>query len=190
MAVSEEVKQLKKKAEVPVIVPGQVEAWQQELSQQAEKFLGYTVLSKHLGKIPQQLAKALAKLEIEILPPRAVFDYQCEKGRPSNPLWNLLEIDDDDEDISFDEDFEWVRGSLRGYNKPVPEFVLHKAIQIKRAVPNVSLHIEFLASQPKPDPFLVATLNNETFYVEVWDEPKFEGRMVVENSREKSTSQV
>lgn len=70
---------------------------------------------------------------------------------------------------------KWRTVSLAEYKAPIPEFVLRKALAIKAACPGVAFHIEELRIDHIPaDPFLVVSLDHERYYVEVWDEPKFE----------------
>lgn len=72
----------------------------------------------------------------------------------------------------------WGRTPIRYYTEEIPEFVLNKAIQIKKALPTVGVYVEHLVDQP--DPFLVVASGGEEFYVEVWMEPGFEGRVTKE----------
>jgi hypothetical protein len=82
----------------------------------------------------------------------------------------------------------WRLMKLRSYTAPVPEFVLQKAIEIKRELPEAEFYVDQLAI----DPFLIVSLvdladwstnkdrklDPETAaYVEVWSEPKFEATM-------------
>jgi hypothetical protein len=78
----------------------------------------------------------------------------------------------------------WIRTSLQRYEGCIPEFVLSKALQIKTAVPEVRFEIEQLIqqeehkpAQPRPDPFLIVSLGNESYYIEVWDEKKYESTL-------------
>lgn len=77
---------------------------------------------------------------------------------------------------------DWFKSSLEDFTGNVPEFALAKAIQIKEALPKAKFDIEYLAyaeqnnpnPAPLPDPFLVATLDDERYYIEVWDEKEYE----------------
>jgi len=128
-----------------------------QLADEAEKLLGYGVLKATLHK---PLAKALATLEIAVLDAAQVERYKNKK---------------EDEATDDDMDGEWYPYEIGDYTQPIPEFVLAKALEIKKAVPEVNLHIEQI--KLKPDPFLVATLDSECYYIEVWEEPEFEGRL-------------
>lgn len=46
-------------------------------------------------------------------------------------------------------------------------------MQIKEACPDVVFHVHHM-TDPKADPFLIAQLGRELYYVEVWAEPRFE----------------
>jgi hypothetical protein len=77
----------------------------------------------------------------------------------------------------------WDKIEIDKYREPIPEFVINKAIQIKRRLPEVRIFVEHLSEHP--DPFLVVATKHpeyqyvykEEFYVEVWEEPKFEGKI-------------
>lgn len=76
----------------------------------------------------------------------------------------------------------WQRLHLHGFAGYVPEHVIEKAIQIKTEVPDAQFSIDVLQQQetrwaaPRTlrDPFLIVTHGQEWFYVDVWEEPKFE----------------
>jgi len=152
------------------------------LGSEAEQVLGYSLLKTHQsGKDESSdLSKVLSRLGIETLNKNDVDRYQTEM---------LIE----QTDIKFQEWRKspsgtffgptWERLLIDKYQQPIPEFVLNKAIQIKREMPEVRIYVEHLTEHP--DPFLVAAtkhekyecLDGEFFYVEVWEEPKFEGRI-------------
>lgn len=149
----------------------------QALATEAEALLGYMPLRKEL-RMPGTLKRVLAKLEISILEESSVNAYKNQmakhystSGKMVDPTWRLT--------------------ALNEYSQPVPEFVLHKAIEIKRELPEALFYVEQLAI----DPFLIVSLTElhdymsmwntlsraidpETAaYVEVWSEPKFEASM-------------
>jgi len=86
----------------------------------------------------------------------------------------------------------WQRVSLYGFQAAVPEFVLEKALTIKEDCPTVSFYIDQLITKVdaqdarrinaekdaailrRIDPFLVAQLNDEEYYIEVWNERAYE----------------
>jgi hypothetical protein len=77
----------------------------------------------------------------------------------------------------------WRRVALNAYDGTVPEFVLSKAVQIKRDLPNATFEIDQLFEEEErrerrdSDPFLVATLGKESFYIDVWDEKEYESKL-------------
>jgi hypothetical protein len=57
----------------------------------------------------------------------------------------------------------------------VPDYVKAKAAEITSHLPNATLEVDELRSSERVyDPFLVVSYGEETYYVEVWDEPVFE----------------
>ncbi len=155
------------------------------LANEAKEVLGYSVLKEEEGKEDQRptLLRKLAALQIEILRTVDVQKYQreilIEHTHAKLQEWIA--------NTSTSQTQFWGPGwrkeEIGAYKLPVPEFVLNKAIQIKREIPDARIFIESL--QDFPDPFLVIAtkhpqyecLNEEEYYVEVWEEPKFEGRI-------------
>jgi hypothetical protein len=57
----------------------------------------------------------------------------------------------------------------------VPDYVKAKAAEIASHLPNATLEVDELRSSERIyDPFLVVSYGEESYYVEVWDEPEFE----------------
>lgn len=150
----------------------------QEFALRAKSVLGYNVLAEYKEKLASTrggLLSALVALQIEILDYQQVKLYQLEKKHeaeraalpqffePSRYRWGRTP------------NFEWRQTELKKYGEPIPEFVLRKAVQLKETLPEVELFIEQLEEQK--DPFLFVKLGEEEFYIEVWDEPRFEGRL-------------
>jgi len=164
-----------------------------DLAQQASDVLGYDLLQKRAGVINTAieltpLQTALKQLEIEILLPGDVLVYQkerqIEQTKANLDVW-LKEFAQADKVARYTR-FDgpaWVEEKIAEYKQPVPEFVLAKAVQIKQAFPECQIYVESL--QDHPDPFLVVAIPHEKdyypakerYYVEVWGEPKFEGRL-------------
>lgn len=146
----------------------------QILARDAEALLGYAGLREEVH-MPGRLRGALAKLDIQILDEKSVDAYKKQMtehfdtaGKMVMPTWRLK--------------------NLREYKQPVPEFVLSKAVEIKKELPEAEFYIDQLAV----DPFLIVSLvplvdfnynksrgldPEMSAYIEVWDEPKFEGRV-------------
>ncbi len=74
---------------------------------------------------------------------------------------------------------KWVMVSVANFQGNVPEFALSKALQINREIPRASLNVEYLTettelgTRREPDPFLVAVLDDECYYLDVWDEKEY-----------------
>jgi hypothetical protein len=74
----------------------------------------------------------------------------------------------------------WAMEPLASYAGNIPEFALAKAVAIKTECPTVSLFVERLHEdqeqivRPTRDPFLVASLGDESYYIDVWDEKEYE----------------
>lgn len=81
----------------------------------------------------------------------------------------------------------WTLDHLSSYREPVPDFAIERALQVKEALPGATFYVEHLRetvrgiateSKPTPDPFLILAVGHLKLYLDVWDEPKFEGRRV------------
>lgn len=81
----------------------------------------------------------------------------------------------------------WDEIALTQYKKPVPAFALLRAMQVARELKKASIKHQFVVEELKSttsvekrernlDPFMVLHVDNQVFYLDVWDEPKFEGR--------------
>lgn len=163
------------------------------LASRAKELLGYGVLEKLTGNINlaelTPLQTALKDLEIEVLRAVEVRTYQKERQIEQTKInfekW-LVEFGQNDlvgRFVRFDGP-SWTREKIAEYRQPIPEFVLAKAVQIKERMPECEIWVESL--QDHPDPFLVVGIPDHTYswsdpkeqyYVEVWAEPKFEGRL-------------
>jgi hypothetical protein len=83
----------------------------------------------------------------------------------------------------------WERVRIREYSGSIPEFALRKAVQIQTELPQARLFVEQLTVREEEDrqgrenavriralrdPFLYAELENESYYIDVWDEKEYE----------------
>jgi hypothetical protein len=151
------------------------------LARRAVDLLGYHALNldvrgeKKISVLSGPLTEALLKLEIETLDVRHVIDYQMEEitRRTKEHIHSHFR----DWVVGWFSAASWGKTKLDSYDMPIPEFVIDKALRIKEVVPSVEFYVQHL-SDPKADPFLVAVLGKEIYYVEAWDEPRFEGREV------------
>jgi hypothetical protein len=163
------------------------------LAESAKSVLGYDVLAKITAKAATVectgLRAALKSLDIEVLLASDVRKYmkerQIEQTVANMQKWIEKFAADDEigQWVRFDGP-AWVRAKIAEYKEPVPEFVLAKAVQIKQAFPECEIWVESLKDHP--DPFLSVGIPDtkytwsdptELYYVEVWEEPKFEGRL-------------
>jgi hypothetical protein len=75
---------------------------------------------------------------------------------------------------------DWYTVPISEFAGAIPEFVLQRAIQIKKECPKAELKINYLVEEERrnlrrdPDPFLVAALGSECYYIDVWDEREYE----------------
>lgn len=154
-----------------VKLQGTVEAPANTLADEAAAVLGYSAGSPVVVETTP-LAAALAELEIEVLDWREVLRYQYQKQAEAN-LKDLQEPD-----WSWRRELSWKQTPIDEFKSPIPDFVLNKAIQIKKALPECEILIEHLTF----DPFMIVRLKSargyghEGYYVEVWDESSFERR--------------
>ena len=153
-----------------------------KLAQRAADLLGYRRLADHVsgrGALTTQigeLAAALVTLDIQVLDTESVITYQLEeaakrtrdkinevglKGWASG--WGMTAA-------------SWQHTGLKEYDHPIPEFVLDKAVKIKEAMPEVEFRVHHL-NDARYDPFLIAILGKEIYYIDAWDEPRFEGSL-------------
>jgi hypothetical protein len=155
----------------------------QQLANDAYTLLGYgaakvlrsdldvRALRKHDLEILRDIFTAL---EIVPLDTAAVVKYKEETARAAN------------RSAPLSTQFKWASILLPNYKAPIPQFVLANAVNIARALkeklPNaqVQFSVEELQSFSRPDPFLYLSINGQfVCYLDVWDEPSFEGRRTV-----------
>lgn len=78
---------------------------------------------------------------------------------------------------------KWKSVKLSDFAGEVPLAILAKAVEIKKALPEVEFDVESLVEHKRtsqrrlPDPFLVAKHNGRSVYIDVWDEPEFESKL-------------
>lgn len=150
------------------------------LATRAKDLLGYSGLTNHvtgevkLGTCEGKLTQTLLSLEIPILDTSSVINYQLEELSRINREVATRRLRD--WMTGYFVAASWDKTLLSDYTMPVPEFVLDKAVKIKEQLPNVQFYIQHM-SDPKADPFLIAVLDREMYYVEAWDEPQFEATL-------------
>ena len=158
------------------------------LATRASDLLGYRVLAADVSGTPVHTLEKLGKLgeallanDIEILDTVSVIRYQHEEVRRrtqerTDEMLRNGELENWVTGWNAGQSFRWSHSEIGAYYEPIPEFVLNKAVLLKEAIPEVSLYIIHL-DEPKADPFLVAKFGKELYFIEVWDEPRFEGRV-------------
>lgn len=138
-----------------------------ELARKSRIVLGYKLMHGLVTK-PKSLREVLRELDIQPYSAKSVENYKAERVEKLAAKLRKHGMR-----------AVWQRSAIPAYHQPIPEFVLHKAIQLKEALPSVVLDVEYLTRQEiDPDPFLVASFGNERYYIEVWDEPKFENKVL------------
>jgi hypothetical protein len=165
-----------------------------DLAQQAEELLGYTALKTAVASDKATdtkiLGRVLRSLDMEVLNVADVKAYQLQELRDLTKKmfdkWMAT-----NEEVETWHRFNgpcWMTHKIEEYKQPIPSFVLNKAVQIKKALPDCEIFIHQL--EASPDPFMVVRLTAEKqydwgkhketveeYWVEVWDEPRFESRM-------------
>jgi len=151
---------------------GALEAPPNTLADEAAAVLGYSAGSKVIVDA-KPLETVLAQLGIEVLDWKQVLRYQYTKQAEENSK-RLASMDN--VEWNWRSDLNWDKEPIDKYTAPIPDFVLNKAIQIKKALPECEILVEAL--RQSADPFLVVRLKEgysyEGYYVEVWDETSFE----------------
>ena len=151
-----------------------------------------------------RIGLCVAPVALGLLGACGFLTYLCNSPSPKSPGWNALYmlgafataglavasivvavayLFDGNHDGAHRATREWQTTLLSGYDGAVPEFVLSKAVEIKQECPQVSFSVEQLYETEQrierrdPDPFLVAHLGKESFYIDVWDEKEYESKL-------------
>lgn len=80
--------------------------------------------------------------------------------------------------------FSWEDCPIEEYTRPIPEFALQTAMDLKKLLPGATFQIDELVEDKNVgDPFLVMTYPGDDgdeylYYMEVWNEPGFSGERV------------
>ena len=123
------------------------------------------------------LRRALTELDIDILDGRSVEKYMMEKLVAANLAEQQAHHADPNWNSSLESGFHfllshtWNGVPMEAYRGVIPDYVIRKAVQIKKRVPEAEFIIHHLAK----DPFLAVRVKMsdyryEAYYVEVWDE--------------------
>jgi hypothetical protein len=144
---------------------------QLEVIAEAEALLGFKRRDAGL------LLAALKELDIQPLNAEQVATYK--KSRQHKRIERSGRWDRPDTRITQ----TWRAVKLSDFSGDIPVAILSKAVNIKKAVPDVEFEVESLVENRRkvvkrlPDPFLVAILNGRRVYIDVWDEPEFESKL-------------
>ena len=142
----------------------------ESIHQAAQDVLGYSCKEKTNRSLESEslLLGALQSLGIEILNEKSVRQYQgqmvaraYEKSTPTPWDWE------------WTSNPGWERKDLKKYTRPVPDFAIERALQIKELCPDVEFYVEELVDQV--DPFLIAHIGREGYYIACWEEAEFTG---------------
>lgn len=153
-----------------------------ELGRKASEVLGYEYLAQNTADSPRRsLSQVLQELQIEVFETEAVEKYMAEKleaiRNKTQKLPKESNPEEDEEDNNYDpSSVSWHKTRIGQYNHPMPESVIALAIFIKESCPGADFTVHSLA-KADPDPFLSVRYNGELFYIEVWAEPKFTGKL-------------
>jgi hypothetical protein len=148
------------------------------LANEANLLLGYDNLTRFISTKEQNLenvkraAAAFEKVGIDPLDIEKVLKY---KERMVN------KCSQEETQVSRRVIAYWESDMVSRTSQVIPSFVLAHAVALKKELPDASFFVESLRinQERHPDPFLVMELGNLKFYVDVWEEPEFEGRRVV-----------
>jgi hypothetical protein len=152
------------------------------LATRAKDLLGYGVLTRHvtgeqrIGVMEGKLTETMLKLDLPILDTGAVIEYQLDMMTKLNREFIINNLESWAGSGWRTSVASWEKTELKAYELAVPEFVLDKAVKIAESLPEVNFYVQHL-SDPKADPFLVATHGKEVYYIEAWDEPGFEDKL-------------
>lgn len=158
------------------------------LAEDARDVLGYSVLETTASAVKVdergELRKVLDALEITPYTKESVDAYQEQRKDAVNREALTEFLKNENAHNGFYGAHIWDTTEIKEYKQPIPEYVLNKAVQIKKAMPQVGIFIQHL----KIDPFLLVQTPNskgqcsrweygERYWIECWDEPKFEGHL-------------
>jgi hypothetical protein len=74
---------------------------------------------------------------------------------------------------------QWRKYRIQQFFDPIPEFAIQTAVDIKKSFSNSSISCELYIDRlekgrgPWKDPFLIAEIDGQEYYVEVWNEPDY-----------------
>lgn len=157
---------------------GEVSDMDEQLSQEAIEVLGWKQPDAEEHPV-NPLRKALAECGIEILDWRDVLQYKMEKRQEAERR-AVAGAQASDRPPRWFSTPDWSSSELQHHRGAIPQHVVSKMVQLKRALPEVTYKIDALMSSP--DPFLIACFGKSAWdsdyveeYIEVWDERDLNG---------------
>lgn len=147
----------------------------EDLMTEIKDVLGYGEVDKALEL--KKIAAIFSDLDIEPFSVQKVQAYKKEKAASLNRVRYTGWGD------RVTTRGVWLRYQLRGYQKAVPAFALLRAAQVQKALNAANIQGTFFVEELTKrhtktvvDPFMILEAAGKRFYLDVWDEPKFEGR--------------
>lgn len=143
-----------------------------QLGREAAELLGYKVIAARSAQ--EHVLEVFKKLGFEPLDEQKVLEYQKARQQRENArLQELSRVRGWHQGSA-----QWTSAELSKYSLPVPEFVLSRCIELKREIPEAQFFVEFMI-YVRNDPFVRMLVGSGSYYLDVWEEPEFEGRRVV-----------
>lgn len=146
-----------------------------ELAVKASALLGYNQLAAYAST--GTLARTLAELDMKPFTPASVVAYKKKQIAKARKEHNPTQ--------TFGFSISWKMIPLAKYDKPIPEFAIRKAVQVKEKCPTAEFFVDELSITrhqrriANGDPFLVARVGKgERYWLEVWNEPEFEASLI------------
>jgi len=162
----------------------------ERVAKDAEQFLGYRFGERRNREVIEKLTRReqltkvqgiLKRCGIVPLQEASVLRYQARvrknaQAKAQRNSWNRVT-------------FAWRFVDLADYKAEIPQFALSRATAVAKALTRrmPRLGKTFAVSElhrqrtraVDPDPFMVLQVLGHNFYLDVWDEPNFEGRKTV-----------
>jgi hypothetical protein len=165
-----------KLARKQVTVAGLKALTEEQMMADVRDVLGYGVADEAIQV--KKVGEILRSLDIEPFDPKRVAAYKKEviKETRKNSRRSSYYYDA----------YRWKNVPISRYTEPVPAFALMRAAQVQKALnaANIPAHFEVeeltkTRARINVDPFMVLVVGRQRLYIDVWNEPKFEGRRTV-----------
>lgn len=167
----EEVKLIRK----PLEVAGLKSLTEESLMAEVKEVLGYSEVDKAVEL--RKAAAILKELDIEPFENSRVEAYKRAEAKRITKTYR------DSWGNTRQSKGYWKATPLRDYKKHVPGFALIRATEIKKAMNAAGINADFVVEELSRrtktivvDPFMILHVAGKKLYIDVWNEPKFEGR--------------